>query len=129
MNNTPCVSICIPTYNRARYLDSLLSSLADSLTEFPHSFEVVVADNCSEDNTQDVVARPIMDMRSRLALRYSWLWCERARLGFCMGGAMQCGIALVLCLGWPLGLHRCSLPCAQWGSRAGARSRQHNLGI
>jgi poly(ribitol-phosphate) beta-N-acetylglucosaminyltransferase len=67
MNNTPCVSICIPTYNRARYLDSLLSSLADSLTEFPHSFEVLVADNCSEDNTQDVVARYL----DRLPLRYT----------------------------------------------------------
>lgn len=53
----PLVSFCIPTFNRARYLDSLLSTLSDHLQSFPFSYEVFVGDNASEDETQAVVAR------------------------------------------------------------------------
>lgn len=53
----PVVSFCIPTYNRSRYLDSLLTSLQDQLAAFPHSYELVISDNASPDDTQDVLAR------------------------------------------------------------------------
>lgn len=53
----PLVSICIPTYHRSRYLESLLTSLHDQLAGFPHSYEIVISDNASPDDTPDVIAR------------------------------------------------------------------------
>lgn len=64
--NKPLVSFCIPTYNRDRYLDSLLQSLTEQLADFPHAFEVFISDNGSEDGTEAVAAR-YMDA---LPLRY-----------------------------------------------------------
>ena len=55
--NLPLVSFCIPTFNRSRYLDSLLGMLAHQLADFPYSFEVFVSDNASTDETAEVVAR------------------------------------------------------------------------
>lgn len=55
--NTPLVSFCIPTFNRARYLDSLLPTLREHLQDFPFSYEVFVGDNSSEDETPAVVAK------------------------------------------------------------------------
>jgi poly(ribitol-phosphate) beta-N-acetylglucosaminyltransferase len=51
----PLVSFCVPTYKRSRYLQSLLEGLSDQLGEFPYTFEVVIADNASPDNTREVV--------------------------------------------------------------------------
>lgn len=53
----PLVSFCIPTFNRGRYLDSLLATLREHLQDFPFSYEVFVGDNASEDDTPAVVAR------------------------------------------------------------------------
>lgn len=52
---TPLVSFCIPTFNRERYLESLLESLCVNLPSFPYEFEIVIADNASLDRTQEVV--------------------------------------------------------------------------
>src|SRR5277367_4768972 len=47
------LSICIPTYNRARLLHRTLEHLA----ECPDAFrEIIVSDNASDDGTRDVVA-------------------------------------------------------------------------
>jgi poly(ribitol-phosphate) beta-N-acetylglucosaminyltransferase len=54
---TPLISLCIPTFNRARYLDSLLRSLTAELAAFPHAFEIVISDNACTDDTPEVVAR------------------------------------------------------------------------
>lgn len=62
----PLVSFCIPTYNRGRYLDSLLFSLTELLADFPYSYEVFVSDNASSDDTRDVVGRHA----DKLPLRY-----------------------------------------------------------
>ena len=51
--STPSVSICIPTYNYARYLpDALDSACRQSFTDI----EIVVVDNCSDDGTQELVS-------------------------------------------------------------------------
>lgn len=50
------LSICIPTYNRARFLERLLGLIADEY-HFPFSYEVIVSDDCSPDDTADVVKR------------------------------------------------------------------------
>lgn len=49
------LSICIPTYNRAGFLDYLLTQFAG--WDFGCTTEIVISDNGSTDGTSDVVAR------------------------------------------------------------------------
>ena len=51
----PRLSICIPTYNRADYLDRVLAHLFDE-QPVDCDFEVVVSDNASSDRTPEVLA-------------------------------------------------------------------------
>ena len=48
----PTVSVCVPTYNRARYLKQALESV---LSQTYQAFEVVVYDDASTDDTRDTV--------------------------------------------------------------------------
>ena len=49
---TPKVSVCIPTYNYARYLPEAIESiLKQNFTDF----ELLIIDDCSKDNTAEVV--------------------------------------------------------------------------
>lgn len=57
--NTPLLSICIPTYNRANLLDSALYSLMPQILDLGDTVELVVSDNCSPDNTADIVDKYI----------------------------------------------------------------------
>ncbi len=51
-NNIPLLSICIPTYNRAEILDRTLASItSEDIFQNTSKIEVVISDNCSEDNT------------------------------------------------------------------------------
>ncbi|MHB9146734.1 MAG: glycosyltransferase family 2 protein [Symbiobacteriia bacterium] len=52
--DTPLLSICIPTYNRAEFLAQTLDSIFTDATE---GVEVVIADNASEDETRQVIAQ------------------------------------------------------------------------
>lgn len=63
---TPVLSICVPTYNRAPYLECLLRDLADSISDLGYSYELLIGDNASHDTTSDVVA----EFEDRLAIRY-----------------------------------------------------------
>jgi glycosyltransferase involved in cell wall biosynthesis len=54
---TILLSICIPTYNRAVYLDQLLVSIASGIKDFESIIEVVISDNAGTDNTRDVVSK------------------------------------------------------------------------
>lgn len=60
------LSVCIPTYNRARYLDNLLAELVSQIGELKFSYELLIGDNCSTDNTEEVVAR----YQDKLSIRY-----------------------------------------------------------
>ena len=51
--DTPFVSFCIPVYNRQEYIFDTLVSLLEQPCSLP--FEVIVSDNCSTDNTFDIV--------------------------------------------------------------------------
>ncbi len=54
----PLLSILIPTYNRARCLDVNLSHLCRQLTpELEEKVEIIVSDDCSKDNTADVLEK------------------------------------------------------------------------
>ena len=51
------LSICIPTFNRAKCLDELLGSIANQIQTFnldAHDIKVYVSDNASPDSTPDV---------------------------------------------------------------------------
>lgn len=50
------LSICIPTYNREVYLENLLASIREQIGNDAR-VQIVVSDNASDDDTQDVVAR------------------------------------------------------------------------
>lgn len=50
---TPALSICLITYNRVNFLESLLPRLiASGISDL--SYEIVLCDNCSTDSTQSV---------------------------------------------------------------------------
>ena len=88
MNSLPLVSFCIPTYNRSRYLESLLNSLAVSLADFPYPFEVFVADNASSDETAQTLESfsallPLRSIRhaSNLGGAANWQYLMQHALG------------------------------------------------
>ncbi|MEO5880983.1 MAG: glycosyltransferase family 2 protein [Caldimonas sp.] len=70
----PLVSICIPTFNRSRYLNSLLESLSVQMSGFAYAYELVIADNASPDDTAGVVKR----FAERLPIRYL---CHEENIG------------------------------------------------
>ncbi len=53
---SPLLTIAIPTYNRSKYLERLLTSLAEQ-GEFKSEIEIIVSDNASPDETSEVVDR------------------------------------------------------------------------
>lgn len=56
------LSVIIPTYNRSSYLDMAIKSV---LAQRYSNFELVISDNCSKDDTEDVVAKYLVDHRVR----------------------------------------------------------------
>lgn len=62
----PTLAICIPTFNRSRYLENLLRTFHEESMNFPHSFEFIISDNASEDNTSAMVEQ----WREKLPIRY-----------------------------------------------------------
>lgn len=51
----PILSICIPTYNRATYLEATLNSIVNQkIFQETDEVEIVISDNCSEDHTREV---------------------------------------------------------------------------
>jgi glycosyltransferase involved in cell wall biosynthesis len=63
----PLLSICIPTYNRARLLESALLALIPQVNEAAGAVELIVSDNCSTDDTETVV----QSARSHCPILYS----------------------------------------------------------
>lgn len=59
-------SICIPTYNRAAHLANCLQSIISSKSRSQIDFQVCVSDNCSTDETEDVVRRA----QESMAIKY-----------------------------------------------------------
>ncbi|PPS21353.1 hypothetical protein DJ52_11395 [Brachyspira murdochii] len=51
-NNLPLVSIIITTYNRAELLKRAINSAVEQTYQ---NIEIIISDNASTDNTEDVV--------------------------------------------------------------------------
>ena len=75
----PRVSVCIPTYNYANFLPSAMESI---LNQGFDDFELIVQDDCSSDNTQEVIAGFLSDPRVKfgrnehnLGLAANWNLC------------------------------------------------------
>src|SRR5687768_14893088 len=60
--DSPRVSVLIPTYNYARYLDEAIqSAIRQTFTDF----EIIIVDNNSTDNTAEVISKYLTDPRIR----------------------------------------------------------------
>ena len=51
----PLLSICVPTYNRSKTLKICLASIMEQVMGYEDDVEVIVSDNCSSDDTREVV--------------------------------------------------------------------------
>lgn len=56
MASAPLLSLCLATYNRARYLDRYLSHHLGALDAAGIDYELVVSDNASSDETPQILA-------------------------------------------------------------------------
>lgn len=63
----PLLTIAIPTYNRAQFLNKALESINDQLSDYRDQIEIIVSDNCSTDNTAQIVDSYL---NKGLAIRY-----------------------------------------------------------
>ncbi|HIK58603.1 MAG TPA: glycosyltransferase family 2 protein, partial [Nitrospinaceae bacterium] len=50
--SVPKVSVCIPTYNYAKYLPGAIESV---LKQNYDNYELIIIDNCSTDNSANVI--------------------------------------------------------------------------
>lgn len=57
MPGAPILSLCLATYNRARYLDRYLTHHLGALEASGIDYELVVSDNASNDETPQILAR------------------------------------------------------------------------
>ena len=79
MANIPKVSVVIPTYNYAGFLDETIQSV---LSQTYTDYELIIVDNHSTDNTEEVVKKYLHDSRikfyrnpSNLGLVGNWNRC------------------------------------------------------
>ena len=58
-NKQPLLSICIPTYNRAKYLNQTLKEIVRQAHDInrPDLLEIYVSDNCSSDDTPSIIKK------------------------------------------------------------------------
>ncbi|EFJ1025956.1 glycosyltransferase, partial [Escherichia coli] len=49
----PKVSVCVITYNQAKYIKQCIESLITQDCDF--DYEIIVSDDCSTDNTREIL--------------------------------------------------------------------------
>jgi abequosyltransferase len=68
--NNIILSICIPTYNRVRYLKESLNAILNQIEDsYSERIEIIISDNASEDRTRDYVQEIILE-NSNLSINY-----------------------------------------------------------
>ena len=75
----PKISVLIPTYNYGRYLREAIDSV---LAQDFHNYELIVSDDCSSDNSEEIISKYNSDKRIRyyrhkknLGMVENWNWC------------------------------------------------------
>ncbi len=66
-HDKPLVSICCITYNHERYIEEALDSFLMQDTDFP--FEIVVDDDCSTDNSVELIKKYIKKYPALMSVR------------------------------------------------------------
>ncbi len=56
------LSICIPTYNRAKHLSNCLESIIANKLKSKIDFELCISDNCSTDETSEIISKAKQDL-------------------------------------------------------------------
>jgi len=74
MRSNPIISICIPVYNGELHIKRLLDSLVKEF-KYLDLIELVISDNCSEDNTQLIIE----SYRDKLSIQ---LFKQEINIGF-----------------------------------------------
>jgi glycosyltransferase involved in cell wall biosynthesis len=77
---SPRISVLIPTYNYARFLPEAIASVLEQDFE---DFELLISDDCSTDDSAEVIARyaakdsriRFLIHRARLGMVQNWNWC------------------------------------------------------
>lgn len=64
MNKKPLLSICIPTYNRKKYLQETLDSIFSQDWFNEENIEIVISDNASTDGTRDFIQRYLFEHKN-----------------------------------------------------------------
>lgn len=63
----PILSICIPTYNRCDYLKNTLNSIVkNKVFRYTNDVEIVISDNCSEDDTFFIVEKFVNEFPDKI---------------------------------------------------------------
>lgn len=60
------ISVVVPTFNRATWLKDAIHTLIDQRTDGEFEYEIIVIDNCSTDNTPEVVEEIIANTSSNI---------------------------------------------------------------
>lgn len=68
MNNKPLVSVCMITYGHEKYIKQSIESILKQQTQF--EFELVIANDCSPDATDNVVQNIIKNHKKGACIRY-----------------------------------------------------------
>ena len=93
MNKTKLLSLIVPLYNEENNLDKLLSELLKEVKKLPVDYEIIFIDNCSTDNSRNILVR---ELEFNLKLKYirfsrnfgpSVESSIQAGLNLCMGDA------------------------------------------
>lgn len=61
------LSICIPTYNRANYLEVCLNSILENVKNTDFEFELCISNNCSTDRTEEI----IKNIETKIPVKYN----------------------------------------------------------
>jgi len=72
------LTIAIPTYNRAQPLDRQLMWLATEILGYEDDCEIIITDNCSTDNTEEILEKWRLVLGSRISFTYH---CNEENIG------------------------------------------------
>jgi glycosyltransferase involved in cell wall biosynthesis len=72
------ISVCIPQYNRSKYLLAVLESIR--VQDYPE-IEVIISDDCSTDDSAEVIPKYIAEVQDKTHVRFKYIR-QPQRLGY-----------------------------------------------